>query len=119
MDHVALGGRDGHLSSQRRRALRNAGEHLDPVQTDADRAPLADRLVVKQRPGAVRRAGTRKSAQHRHPGRVTGEAREDRVGRERVGIRQQDQRRVGAQLRHPLEHSLVLLLGYGGEKRPG
>ena len=50
-DHVALGRRDRHLLTDRRRSLRDARRHLDPAQEAADgtRAGVGDLAVDDQR----------------------------------------------------------------------
>ena len=67
-DHVAVGGGDRHLGTDRGRALRDAGDHADAAEHAADRAEASRDLAVEEERRAASDGGAREAAEHRHAG---------------------------------------------------
>ena len=92
-DDVALGRGDGQLGADGRGALRHARHDLDAREGQADRA-VAAQLVAEEEGGvAVERARAGDAAEHRHARSAARELAEHEVGRERVGVGEQDDAR--------------------------
>ena len=95
VNQVALGGGDRHLPAERRRALGDAGQQLDPFEADPDRAPLAHLLAEEQRrPAASESARWRARRAPAPRERARRQRRQRGLGRERV--------RVGSRITAPL-----------------
>ena len=120
-DHVTLAGGDRQLGPDRRGALRDHRQHLDAVQSHADRtvvddlvADEQDRLVVDRPP----RGETSEQRQHR---RRLAQEPQDRVGRERHRIGEQDRSAGAVEVRHPRQRpgARLELLDGGVERGRG
>ena len=112
LDDVALGRGDRHLRPDRRRALRDARQHVDVVEAHADGAAVAR----PRRRGTARpcSCGVRALASPPitgTPGRARREVLQQRVGREGERVGQQDRAARAGQVLHPHDGDHVVLHG--------
>src|SRR5215211_5291803 len=99
LDHVAVGGGDRELRPYRGRTLRDAREHLDAVEPDADGA-LVEHLLAHEEDGAVAGASGGEPAEQGDHRRRIGEEAQHRVGRERRRVGEQDRAGGAVEVRH-------------------
>ena len=88
---MAVGRGDRQLRPDRRGALRDARQHLDAVEPHADRAVARRprrRRTARPRPSSVRALDSPPSTGT--PGAASAQVAQHRVGRERVGVGEQD-----------------------------
>ena len=110
-DDVSLGRRHGQLGPHGRRPLRDARHHLDAGEGQADRTVGAQAVIHEQGGVAVEGAGAGDAAEHRDARGAARHLGQHEVGRERVGVREQDDARRLVEVGQPADGDRVGTLG--------
>lgn len=98
LDDVCVRLGDDERPPHRPAPLRDDMAHADPAQHDADRALLAHVVVMEQHVAAGAAPAAGHAAQHRHARHPLLELLQEQVGREGVGLAEQEQRHRTAAL---------------------